>query len=166
MAGPDVDFWQERFLRHHTPWDRGAPSPQVHAWLASGALSPGETPDIVVPGCGAGHEVALLAKQGFAVTALDYAPAALEMTREHLAREGAHASLEQVDVLDWMPAAPGAAVYEQTCPCALHPDRWIAYAARLHAWLRPGGRLFAVFMQAPRGRAADGFVEGPPTTAR
>ena len=31
------------------------------------------------------------------------------------------------------PAAPLAAVYEQTCLCALHPDLWTAYAAQLQS---------------------------------
>jgi len=36
------------------------------------------------------------------------------------------------------------------------------YAAQLHAWLRPGGRLLALFMQARKDSAAEGFIEGPP----
>jgi hypothetical protein len=66
------------------------------------------------------------------------------------------------DVLQWMPDAPVDAVYEQTCLCALHPDDWLRYADRLHAWLRPGGRLFALWMQFQRAGAAEGRVEGPP----
>ena len=54
------------------------------------------------------------------------------------------------------------AVYEQTCLCALHPDRWVPYARRLHAWLRSGGRLFALFAQVARPGAAIGSIAGPP----
>ncbi|NUA29547.1 hypothetical protein [Cupriavidus basilensis] len=46
--------------------------------------------------------------------------------------------------------------------CALHPDHWTRYAAQLHAWLRPGGRLLALFMQMRRDSAGQGVVEGPP----
>ncbi|MBL8383062.1 MAG: methyltransferase domain-containing protein [Burkholderiales bacterium] len=159
MAGPDREFWQDKFEQRRTPWDRGAPSPQLVAWLDSGALAPCR---IAVPGCGAGHEVALLAARGFEVVALDYARAAVERTRAALAAAGASARVVEADVLDWRPDAPFDAVYEQTCVCALHPDRWIGYAAALHAWLRPGARLFALFAQAARSGAADGFIEGPP----
>jgi len=37
------------------------------------------------------------------------------------------------------------AIYEQTCLCALYPDRWRQYADQLHRWLAPGGRLYALF---------------------
>ena len=39
---------------------------------------------MLVPGCGSGYEVALLAEWGFDVTGLDYAPAATERTRKRL----------------------------------------------------------------------------------
>ena len=160
MAGPDVDFWQQRFLDGQTPWDRKATSSALLAWLASGELQ-AEQGQIAVPGCGSGHEVATLAERGFDVIGLDYAAAAVALTRERLPAHSA-GMVVQADVLEWRPAQPLAAVYEQTCLCALHPDHWQAYAAQLHAWLRPGGRLFALFMQARRDGAAQGFVQGPP----
>jgi SAM-dependent methyltransferase len=115
-----------------------------------------------VPGCGSGWEVAELARRGFAVTALDYAPAAVERTRALLGREGLSAAVELADVLSWHPAEPFDAVYEQTCLCALHPDHWVEYAARLRSWLHPGGTLWALFVQAPRPSSREGRVEGPP----
>ena len=159
MSGPDIDFWQTRFDAGQTPWDRGGASPQLAAWLDAAQLAPCR---IAVPGCGAGHEVALLAARGFDVIALDYTPAAIDRTRARLASAGLSARVEQADVLDWMPEAPLDAVYEQTCLCALHPDRWVEYAARLHAWLRPGGALWAMLMQVSRPGAAQGVIEGPP----
>jgi len=32
----------------------------------------------------------------------------------------------------------------------------------LHSWIKPGGKLLAMFLQAPRSSAAEGFIEGPP----
>lgn len=161
MPGPDPSFWQARFEQGHTPWDRGAPSPQLERWLADGALAPADG-RIAVPGCGAGHEVALLAGRGFDVVAIDYTAAAVDLTRRRLAAGGGHAEVVQADVLDWQPEAPLAAVYEQTCLCALHPDHWTDYAAQLRRWLATGGRLFALFMQMPREQAALGEIVGPP----
>ena len=162
MAGPGVDFWQERFEAGQTPWDRGAPNPQLADWIASGALAPCR---ILVPGCGSGHEVAELARLGFEVVGLDYAPAAVERNRERLAalgEAGARATAVCADALEWEPAAPFDAVYEQTCLCALHPDHWVRYGRQLHAWLKPGGRLFALAVQFLRPGAAEGFIQGPP----
>jgi protein-L-isoaspartate O-methyltransferase len=159
-AGPTVTFWQHRFESADLPWDRGQSSPQLGAWLSAGVLRPGES--VIVPGCGSGHEVAALAAARCTVTGLDYAPAAVEMTRERLRIAGQQAEVHIADVLDWQPALPADAIYEQTCLCALHPDLWVRYAAQLKAWLRPGGKLCALFMQVRRESAGQGVVEGPP----
>jgi 2-polyprenyl-3-methyl-5-hydroxy-6-metoxy-1,4-benzoquinol methylase len=159
MSGPTVDFWQTHFDAGRTPWDRGAASPQLSRWMDTGALAPCR---IVVPGCGSGHEVVRLAQAGFDVTGLDYAPAAVARTRAALQASGVGAAVVEADVLTWSPRETFDAIYEQTCLCALHPDHWVAYAQRLHTWLRPGGSMFALFMQAVRPAAADGVIEGPP----
>lgn len=159
-TAPTIEFWQERFEAANTPWDRGEPSPQLAAWLRDRTLRPGQS--IVVPGCGSGHEVLALAEAGCAVTGVDYTPAAVARTEERLRSAGQRATVLRADVLEWRPGAPVDAAYEQTCLCALHPDRWMDYAAQLHAWLRPGGSLCALFMQSLREGAAHGLVEGPP----
>lgn len=159
MPGPTREFWEERFRAGNTPWDRGACAPQLAAWLSSGALTPCR---ILVPGCGAGHEVAALAAAGFEVTGLDYALAAIERTDARLRASGASATLVEADALAWRPERAFDAVYEQTCLCALYPDHWRAYADQLHRWLQPGGRLYGLFMQLPRAGAAHGAIEGPP----
>ncbi len=160
MSGPGVDFWQQRFERGDTPWDRGAPGPQIAAWLAAGVLAAGQR--VLVPGCGSGHDVLALAQAGCHVTALDLAPAALGLTRSRLAAAGRTAVLVEGDALRWQPAQPFDAVYEQTCWCALHPDHWVGYAAQLQRWVRPGGRLLLLAMQCRREAAAHGRIEGPP----
>jgi SAM-dependent methyltransferase len=178
MSGPDSAFWQTRFLEGRTPWDRGEASPQLHRWLSDGSLANlGRQAQIVVPGCGSGHEVLALAQAGWRVTAIDYAPAAIASAQARWAQAQAQAASStqspeappqpviewvQADVLQWAPSQPLDAVYEQTCLCALHPDHWVAYAQALHRWLRPGGLLLALFMQARSPGADQGFIEGPP----
>ncbi len=133
MVGPDRPFWQRLFEQNLTPWDRGSANPQLLAWLERGALSHGR---ILVPGCGNGHEVLALAAMGFEVTALDYAPAAVDRVAARLEAAGLHATILKADVREWTPDdGLFDAIYEQTCLCALHPDDWMRYAERLHAWL-------------------------------
>lgn len=161
MAGPTLDFWQRRFESGQTPWDRGDPHPQLKRWLDERLITPEH--QVLVPGCGSGHELLALATAGVPALGLDYAPAAVAMARQRLAaldRQGV--AVQQADVLHWQPEAPLQRVYEQTCLCALHPDHWSAYARQLHAWLAPGGLLLALFMQARRASADEGVVEGPP----
>jgi len=158
--GPDPDFWQSRFEQQRTPWDRGAPGPQLLRWLGDGTLRPGQR--VAVPGCGSGHDVLALARSGCLVTALDYVDAAVALTSRRLSEANVGAEVIRADVLDWQPVQPLDAVYEQTCWCALHPDHWAAYAAQLQRWLRPGGTLLLMAMQCLRESAAAGRIEGPP----
>lgn len=160
MAGPTVDFWQTRFESGNTPWDRGSANPQLEQWLKDGVISPGTT--MLVPGCGRGWEVALLAAHGVKASGIDYAPGAIAESRALLQSRELNAELVLADVLRWQPAAPVDAVYEQTCLCALHPDHWRAYADQLRAWIRPGGKLFALFVQSLSEESAQGFIKGPP----
>ena len=159
MPGPTKEFWEERFAAGDTPWDRGASSPQLAAWIASGSLKPCR---ILVPGCGSGYEVADLALAGFEVTGLDYSDEAIARTHQQLKDSEVDATLVQADVLTWKPDRAFDAVYEQTCLCALYPDQWRDYADQLHRWLAPGGRLYALFLQWLRPGAAEGAVQGPP----
>lgn len=181
--GPDVAFWQGKFDLRATPWDRGGINPQIESWVRSGQLRPSQDADarsaggddtrltrVLVPGCGSGYEVAMLAEWGFDVTGVDFAPAATARTRDRLrsllqSRAGARmmrAEVIESDVLAYRPPGQFDAIYEQTCLCALYPDHWRRYADQLFAWLRTGGKLFALFMQAPREGARTGFIEGPP----
>lgn len=160
MPGPDLQFWEDRFARGHTPWDRGGANPQLAVWISAGVFAAGDR--VLVPGSGAGHELPALAAHGCRVTALDYAAAAVQQSRQALAFASLPGEVVEADVLQWQPDAPVDAVYEQTCLCALHPDRWFAYSRQLARWLRPGGCLAALFMQARKDSAADGFIAGPP----
>lgn len=158
-------FWQEKFETRQTGWDRGQASPQLMQWLASGALNPSHTRRIAVPGCGKGWEVAALSEAGFDVTGLDYTPAAVTEAQQRLQMAGLLARVIQADVLSYVPDQPFDAVYEQTCLCALTPDAWIRYSEQLVRWVRPGGRLYALFMQVDRPGRQQGLVEGHRFTA-
>lgn len=155
-------FWQEKFETQQTGWDRGQANPQLLQWLQRGVLNAQDTRRIAVPGCGTGWEVALLSELGFETTGLDYTPAAVTATKQRLQTAGLSAEIVQADVLSYMPQQPFDAVYEQTCLCALTPDTWIDYSQQLVRWIRPGGRLYALFMQVARPGSQDGLVEGPP----
>ena len=160
MSGPTIDFWQHRFETKQTGWDRGGASPQLLHWLDTGALTPCR---IAVPGCGRGWEVVALARRGFEVVGLDYTPAAVAEVQALCAREGVQAQIVQADVLSHVPEVPYDAIYEQTCLCAIHPEHWQRYSTQLHQWLRPGGRLWALFMQMLRPAAVEeGQIQGPP----
>lgn len=144
--------WEERFREGTTRWERPGLHPAFVDWQESGTLAPCH---ILVPGAGRSAEPAALAEAGFTVTVVDAAPSAVATQRARLERVHLRTHVALADLFTWQPAAPFDAIYEQTCLCALPPALLADYAARLHHWLRPEGRLFALFMQT-------GKTGGPP----
>ena len=146
-SGERQSEWEARCADGRTAWDRGEASPALTRWLADGTIPEGR---ILVPGCGHGHEVATLIRAGRFVTAVDIAMQPVMHLMGELAVAGLHAQVVQADLLQWQPAEPFNAVYEQTCLCALEPATWPDYEQCLADWLLPGGKLLALFMQTGR----------------
>jgi SAM-dependent methyltransferase len=143
-----ADFWESRFQQSRTPWEREGINPAFAAWRNSGALLPCR---ILVPGAGRSPEPRALLDAGFDVVTLDLAESGVAAQAAQLGADRAVLG----DATTWLPAQPFDAVFDQTCLCALPPPLWPAYEANLRRWLRPGGRLFMLFMQTGK----DG---GPP----
>lgn len=146
MSSIEFDDKWERYYREGTsPWERGEPNPVFLQWLESGAMPPCR---IIVPGCGRSPEPGVLARRGFTVTALDAAPSAIAAQKEMMQARDYTLDLVQDSIFTWSPDAPMDAIYEQTCLCAIYPDERAAYEAQVYKWLKPGGRLYAMFMQS------------------
>jgi methyl halide transferase len=140
--------WETRYREGATGWERPGINPAFISWREHGELHPCR---ILVPGAGRSVEPLALAEAGFEVTVIDAAPSAIAVQKARI--EGLHIRHERVvhaDLFAWEAPAPFDAVYDQTCFCALPPSLWEQYELRLHRWLRPGGRLFVLFMQTGR----------------
>jgi len=144
--------WESRYQNGETGWDRGGTSPALAHWLTHGLRAPAR---VLIPGCGLGHEVIMLARMGFSVTAIDIAPSAVAHLKRELAKVDLRAKVMLGDLFAYTSDKPFDAVYEQTCLCAIRPEQREAYEKQLYAWLKPGGRLLALFMQT-------GAEGGPP----
>ncbi len=152
--------WQSLYESGNTPWDRGSPAPGLVSWLESHQLQG----RILAPGCGPGHDLTALASSGAStVVGIDIAPAAVSLASTRCASlpsvsvlladlfTEAHSSL--LNSFDW--------VFEHTCYCAIPPDLRPDYAAAVHAALRPGGHLLAIFYLEP-WEAHEDQNQGPP----
>jgi len=143
--------WEARYRAGDAPWNRGA-APPVAEFLRSHHVS-GE---VLVPGCGTGHDVRLLAAHGARVTGLDISETALAIARSHPSVADERYELgdlfalpeEWIGRFDW--------VVEHTCFCAIPPARRAYYVEAVSRVLKPGGSLLAVFFLDP------GVDEGPP----
>lgn len=110
----------------------------------------------IVPGCGSGHDVRLLAAHGLEVVGLDIAPTAVARARAR--PTDGKAVYVRADWLDLPEQFHGRFdwVVEHTCFCALQPSLRPAYVTSVVRALKPGGAFLAVFYREPAS------VEGPP----
>lgn len=151
-AGNDVD-WEGRYLSHDTPWDKGEAHPGLRWWLSQYSLKG----HIIVPGCGTGHDVRLLASdQDGHLLGVDIAPTAIKLAQKHPVTQ--REQYIQEDFLSppksWVNAFDG--LFEHTCFCAIHPSHRKEYAGAAAAVIKPGGSLLAIFFLTPEAN------DGPP----
>ncbi len=139
--------WEQHYQDGETPWDKGAPSPGLVAWLAENEI----TGRVIVPGCGLGHDVRALAASsgGAQVTGLDVAPSAVQSAQKFAPVGG-----ENFEVGDWFELKPEQLgsfdwAWEHTCFCAIDPSMREAYVDAAFSALKPGGRLLGVFYLDP-----------------
>jgi len=101
---------------------------------------------VLIPGCGNAYEALWLAEQGWSVKAIDFSPSAVAAARGLL---GEYADVvKQADFFTDFPFTLPIAIgwiYERAFLCALPPERWPDYAARMAALLRPGALLAGFF---------------------
>jgi SAM-dependent methyltransferase len=148
--------WDHRYREGTDAWELGQPAPPLQAFLQHHALAPEPPGRVLVPGCGRGHEAALLAAAGFAAVGLDFSAAALAEA-ERLHGSGPALQWLQADLFD--PAALAAAgltpgslqgVLEHTCFCAIDPSQRSTYLTTVQELLAPGGWLLGLFWCHPR----------------
>jgi SAM-dependent methyltransferase len=140
-------FWDERFERQFTPWDRGGAPTALRDFV-------GQTPrplSALVPGCGSAWELALMLEAGWDATAIDFSPVAVARARQ-LAGQWAD-RIVQADFFDYVPPRPLDLVYEQAFLCALPRERWADVARRWEQLLPSGGLLAGYFFfdDTPKG---------------
>jgi SAM-dependent methyltransferase len=147
--------WELRYQSHDTPWDKGAPHPELVQWLSKHAM----TGKVLVPGCGLGHDVRALAASADEVLGIDVAPSAIAEAKKF--PEVGGESYKKADFFnlgvglkehfDW--------VWEQTCFCAIDPQRRPDYVRAVVTALKPDGHLLACFYIDP---GLDPGESGPP----
>lgn len=142
-------FWDERFERGFTPWDRGGVPHALRAFVAA-RQQPLRT---LIPGCGAAYELAFLSESGWDATAIDFSPAAVAIAKAAPGQWGAR--VEQADFFAWQPAQPLELIYERAFLCALPRAMWPQVASRWAQLLAPGALLAGFFF-------FDDAAKGPP----
>jgi len=144
------DLW---YLRR-APWDSGIVPPEVNAFLA--VHPPGRALDL---GCGSGTSSLGLARAGWSVTGVDFAPRAVRIAQSKAARAGLKVDFRVADVTRLPPLpAPFDLVLDIGCFHGLGMAQKTAYLAQLERLLAPGGTwLLYAFFKA-EGAGGPGLV--------
>lgn len=144
----DPRFWDERFAKAFTPWDRGGVPRSLRDFAAR--HPPLAT---LIPGCGSAYELAYLCEAGWDATAIDFAPQAVARGKALAGRWSER--VVQADFFAWQPARALDFIYECAFLCALPRAMRPQVVARWAGLLAPGGRVGGFFF-------FDDTVKGPP----
>lgn len=128
----DSAEWDERYLAADRLW---SPEPNIFVESRLSGRQPGTGVEL---GCGEGRNAIWLAELGWKMTAVDFAPAAIERGR-------ARSNLVEfvvADVLVWEPTHD----FDLVLIAYLHlaEQEFRPMLERAVTWLRPGGELFMV----------------------
>jgi SAM-dependent methyltransferase len=145
--------WEVRYQKGDMPWEKGVPAPGLIDFLAAHPELPRGT--VLVPGCGTGHDARAWAQAGFAVTGLDLAPSAVQLSRERTEAAGLNAEFRLANFLEEKPAVQFDWIFEHTLYCAIDRERRDDYVQAILRWLKPTGQFLAVHYMIQE-------EEGPP----
>jgi len=148
--------WERAWKEGITPWDTGGSPPALRSLLDRGAVPGGR---ILVPGCGAGHDLATLARADREVVGIDLSKDA------RTAFYSAHPDLrgivvyEVTDFFSYPAAHEFDFVWDYTFFCALDPDQRGPWGETMKRLVKPGGVLATLLFpfEDPVSRR-----EGPP----
>lgn len=152
-------FWDTQYDNGRIPWDLGHPVPVFRRLAESGNYAPGK---MIVLGAGRGFDARLFSGHGFQVTAVDFAPQAIQAMQE-LDDPEASVNILQQDIFDLPRELDYTFDYllEYTCFCAIHPRRREAYFDLVARLLKPGGIYIALAFPIGTRSGGPPFVVSP-----
>ena len=130
------------YLFFKPPWDTGIAPPILEALVSDESLKPGRALDL---GCGRGTNTLFLAKHGWKVQGIDFAPPAIRAARRKKSSAPADVAARvqfrtgDVSKLE-VRVEPFDLAFDQGCLHSLPTDLRAGYASGLKGNLRSGGR--------------------------
>jgi methyl halide transferase len=141
--------WENRYQADDMPWEKGQAAPPLQEVLAKVAVHEWGNGPVLVPGCGFGHDVRVLAELGLMVLGVDVSETAVARA-DAFPKVGAE-TYEVGNFLnpEWQAGRAFTGWWEHTCFCAIDPADRGAYAKAAAECLVDGGLLAGVFFINP-----------------
>lgn len=136
----DTLFYRMTYRFGKPRWDTGRPRPEIERVI--GGRPPGRALDL---GCGTGTDAIYLAKAGWEVVGVDFAPEAIATARDRASAAGAAATFVTADVSRLREAGvsgPFDLVLDVGCYHAIPEGIRDAYAAGVAAVTKPGSDFY------------------------
>ena len=135
-------FWEDIYISNDAGWDLGGPTP-----VFNNMASKLEPKRLCILGCGRGYDAVIFAKNNFDVTAVDFAPSAVEYLNNLAKKNKVKINVLEKDIFLLSPKYNDYFDYviEQTCFCAIHPTKRANYEKIVHKILRKNGKLIGLW---------------------
>ncbi|MGY0614876.1 methyltransferase domain-containing protein [Vibrio sp. FJH11] len=137
----DVNFWDDLFVKGTMPWDCNQAPEALKHYLN---CTFGEVQSVIIPGCGAAHEVSSFLEHGHDVVAMDYSEEAVKMAQSKLGRHKDKVRLGDVFSAEF--SEPFDVIYERAFLAALPKEKWDDYFAMIQRLLPSKGLLVGYFV--------------------
>ncbi|HIF83823.1 MAG TPA: methyltransferase domain-containing protein [Candidatus Marinimicrobia bacterium] len=137
-------FWEDIYLENDTGWDLKGVTPVFDS--ISNELIKGK---VCIVGCG---------EKGFDVTAVDFAPTPISELNKLAIEKSVTITTVQDDIFSLVGKYPDTFDYviEQTCFCAIHPNRRKEYEKLVRTILKPGGKLVGLWFPLDKSQEEGG----------
>ena len=146
-------FWEDIYLENDTGWDLKGVTPVFDS--ISNELIKGK---VCIVGCGRGYDAIMFAKKGFDVTAVDFAPTPIFELNKLAIQKSVTINTVQDDIFSLVGQYPDTFDYviEQTCFCAIHPNRRKEYEKLVRSILKLGGKLVGLWYPLDKSQEEGG----------
>lgn len=135
------EYWNTRYLKDDTPWEFDGIPADLKLFLKK----KGKGAKVLIPGCGSGHEINAFAEADYDVTAIDFAPFAVDRAKRMVGPKLAkHVLLGDFFQYDF-PGESFDVIYERAFVCSLTPERRHAYRDRMAQLLKYRGLLIGYY---------------------
>ncbi len=146
-------FWENIYLDNDAGWDLGSATPVFER--VSEELKVGK---VCIVGCGRGYDAIMFAKKGFEVTAIDFADTAIGDLKKMAQENKVYVETLKKNVFDIPHKYYGQYDYiiEQTCFCAINPNRRKEYEEMAFRLLKPNALLIGLWFPLNKSKLDDG----------